>query len=58
MHPSMEKEGLEREHWRKSGQWIALVRQHAQLVAEDTVVSKLFKEYDPVPTPRCEPPSI
>lgn len=41
----MEKEGLKREHWRKSGQWIALVRQHAQLVAEDAVVSKLFKEY-------------
>ena len=53
MHPSMEKEGLKREHWRKSGQWIALVRQHAQSVAEDTIVSKLFKEYGPVSANHC-----
>lgn len=44
MHPSMEKEGLKREHWRKSGQWIALLRKHAQLVAGDATVSKLFRE--------------
>ena len=40
----MEKEGLKREHWRKSGQWIALLRKHAQLIAEDATVSKLFRE--------------
>ena len=41
----MEKDGLKREHWRKSGQWSALVRRHAQVVSDDTIVSKLFKEY-------------
>ena len=40
----MIKDGLKREHWRKSGQWIALHRQHARLVSEDTLVRKLFEE--------------
>ena len=41
---NMERQGLRREHWRKSGQWVALNRKHAQLVAEDVNISQLFKE--------------
>lgn len=40
----MERDGLQKQHWRKSGQWIALNRKHAELVNNDTVISKLFKE--------------
>ena len=48
MHSDMEKHGLRREHWRKSGQWIALIREHAEAVVNDTIVSKLFKECVPL----------
>ena len=48
MHSDMEKDGLRREHWRKSGQWIALIREHAEAVVNDTIVSKLFKECVPL----------
>ena len=41
---NMEKDGLKKLHWRKSGQWIALVRKHAELVVKDTLISRLFKE--------------
>lgn len=34
-----------REHWRKSSQWFALTRKHAQLVLEDTHVLDLFQRY-------------
>lgn len=40
----MERNGLQKDHWRKSGQWISLNRKHAQLVVSDTTISKLFKE--------------
>ena len=40
----MEKDGLKKSHWRKSGQWIALVRKHAELVVNDTLISRLFEE--------------
>lgn len=41
----MEREGLQREHWRKSSQWIALNRKHAYLAVADVKISQLFKEY-------------
>lgn len=34
-----------REHWRKSSQWFALSRKHAQLVLEDTHVLDLFQRF-------------
>ncbi|CAL8472071.1 g11613 [Coccomyxa elongata] len=34
-----------REHWRKSSQWFALTRKHAQLVLEDTHILDLFQRY-------------
>ena len=40
----MESPTLKREHWRKSGQWFALNRRHAQIVVDDTEVAQAFKE--------------
>ncbi|BDA47491.1 probable glycosyltransferase BC10 at C-terminar half [Coccomyxa sp. Obi] len=34
-----------REHWRKSSQWFAVTRKHAQLVLEDTHILDLFQRY-------------
>jgi len=31
--------------WRKSGQWIALVRRHAELIAQDFMVASEFEEH-------------
>ena len=39
----MVQQGLERDYWRKSSQWVALTRQHAQLVALDDVVKPIFE---------------
>ncbi len=35
---SMATEGLEAGHWRKSSQWSAMPRRHAELVARDELV--------------------
>ena len=32
-------------HWRKSSQWVALNRKHAQLIVEDTEFAPKFQEY-------------
>jgi len=36
---------IPRDKWRKSGQWISLVREHAQLVVQDTFVDGQFKQH-------------
>lgn len=40
----MATDTLRLEHWRKSSQWFALMREHAKLVVEDTHVSAQFKK--------------
>ncbi|KAI8109890.1 hypothetical protein M9434_001169 [Picochlorum sp. BPE23] len=40
--PEMEEAGVTQSLWRKSSQWIALKRQHAQMVVDDTVVNDAF----------------
>lgn len=40
------------EHWRKSGQWFALNRKHAQLVVDDVEANESFKKC----TPACLAP--
>ena len=34
-----------RRHWRKSSQWFALTRKHAQLVMEDTELLPIFAQH-------------
>ena len=41
---SMEQGPLKKEHWRKSAQWSALVRKHAQVVADDVQVADVFSK--------------
>jgi hypothetical protein len=41
----METDSLKPEHWRKSSQWIALMRRHAVLMVQDTHVSAQFERY-------------
>ena len=40
----MELGPLRKEHWRKSAQWSALVRKHAQVVADDVQVADVFSK--------------
>ena len=54
----MERDGLKQEHWRKSGQWISLNRKHAELVADDTVISNLFEKCAPCPLAACLPTDL
>ena len=51
----MESPSLNRSHWRKSGQWFALQRRHAELVVADTEVAEAFKQYVPTcqTVPHC-----
>ncbi|KAK9789383.1 hypothetical protein WJX73_006397 [Symbiochloris irregularis] len=44
-HRGMETAALKQHHWRKSAQWIALTRPHAQAVHEDEHVKPRFKEH-------------
>jgi hypothetical protein len=37
--------GINEDTWRKSSQWFGLIRSHAQLVAEETIVYAAFKQY-------------
>ena len=41
---SMEQGAFRQEHWRKSAQWSALVRKHAQVVADDVQIADLFSK--------------
>ena len=34
-----------RNHWRKSSQWFALSRKHAEIVLDDTYILDLFQRY-------------
>ena len=34
---------LKKEHWRKSAQWFALTRYHAELVVSDVEVANAFR---------------
>ena len=40
----MEQGPFRQEHWRKSAQWSALVRKHAQVVADDVQIADLFSK--------------
>ena len=40
----MEQGPFRQEHWRKSAQWSALVRKHAQVVADDVQVADVFSK--------------
>lgn len=40
----MEVGPFRQEHWRKSAQWSALVRKHAQVVADDVQIADLFSK--------------
>ena len=40
----MEQGHFRQEHWRKSAQWSALVRKHAQVVADDVAVADVFSK--------------
>ena len=33
------------EGWRKSSQWMGLIREHAELFVNDTVINELFQAY-------------
>ena len=44
---AMESPSLNKSHWRKSGQWFALQRRHAEIIVADTEVAKAFKQYVP-----------
>ena len=41
----MESATFRREHWRKSSQWFALNREHAELVMGDTVINQAFHDH-------------
>ncbi|KAK9907312.1 hypothetical protein WJX75_001278 [Coccomyxa subellipsoidea] len=43
--PEMESEALKVSHWRKSSQWAVLRRDHAQIIADDTVVADAFTKH-------------
>lgn len=43
----MESPSLNKSHWRKSGQWFALQRRHAEIIVADTEVAEAFKQYVP-----------
>lgn len=43
--PRMQTEHFRKEHWRKSQQWFAISRPHAELVVADQHVKELFKRY-------------
>ena len=49
----MESPTLKKEHWRKSGQWFALNRQHVEIVVDDTEVAEAFKECARCPSCPC-----
>ena len=40
----MASEHLTKENWRKSSQWFALTRAHAQIVVEDTIIDAIFRK--------------
>lgn len=40
----MANEHLSKDHWRKSSQWFALTRAHAQLVVDDTIIDGIFRK--------------
>ena len=40
----MEQGHFRQEHWRKSAQWSALVRKHAQVVADDVQIADVFSK--------------
>ena len=44
---AMESASLNKSHWRKSGQWFALQKRHAELVVADTEVAEAFKQCVP-----------
>ena len=41
----MKSDYLTQEKWRKSGQWFALKRRHAELIANDVHVKERFRKY-------------
>ncbi|KAK9823942.1 hypothetical protein WJX72_006544 [[Myrmecia] bisecta] len=41
----MDFEELHWWHWRKSSQWFAITREHAQVVLNDTTINAVFKEH-------------
>ncbi len=43
MHPKMAAFGVNESTWRKSSQWFELNREHAELIATDTVVDEAFR---------------
>lgn len=45
--PDLDTIHFDKEHWRKSAQWTALNRKHAEIVANDTIVIKGFANVIP-----------
>ena len=43
-HPRMDSPVLHLEHWRKSSQWFAISRAHAQLMIDDGPVDDIFRK--------------
>jgi hypothetical protein len=43
--PEMETETLKHHHWRKSSQWVALRRDHSQLIAADEELTDVFVKH-------------
>lgn len=41
----METDTLKRTHWRKSSQWMMLIRQHAMVAVNDTEVDRAFGKH-------------
>ncbi|KAL3131147.1 hypothetical protein ABBQ38_000452 [Trebouxia sp. C0009 RCD-2024] len=44
-HPGFREEGITPDMWRKHWQWFALVRKHAQVVADDKTVINVFAKH-------------
>lgn len=45
MTSEMNESGITEHTWRKSSQWFGLIRSHAKLVVEESVVDNAFKQY-------------
>ena len=41
----MASDQLTKEHWRKSSQWFAVTREHAQVIVDDVVVYDAFRAH-------------
>ncbi|DBB02673.1 TPA: hypothetical protein ACH3X3_011637 [Trebouxia sp. C0006] len=44
-HPGFGNEGITPDLWRKHWQWFALIRKHAQVVADDKTIIDIFAKY-------------